>query len=218
MRLNWYKRAIAYKTSQSWRNIPHASFTYKLNVKDALKNLKGVSINTMILYVIAKAINKAPQVNAHLKYNRLFSTGRIYNRKEINIAMPMLLPNKEMRTVALMNVGQKSIFELQQYINTLRQDITNRSLDITMLDVFRWARESKKCTITVSNVGSLCKDLDGTITMLEIIPPQVVAIGVGAIINGQLPICIAFDHRALNFSDVLPFIKAVEEELHSEFP
>ena len=74
-------------------------------------------------------------------------------------------------------------------------------------------------TITVSNLGSICRDWDGDCTMLEIIPPQVCAIGIGAIqrvavVNDddsitagrRLPLTIAFDHRALDMGDIAPFI------------
>ena len=211
MKLNWYKRAIAFKTSQSWRSVPHVSFIFNIDAAKVLKTPKGVTVNTAVLYIIARAIKQAPQVNAHIRYNRLFAIGEIKIREQINIAMPMLLANGEMRTVALIDAGSKTLPELQDYINDIRQ-ITLNSPEIKTADVIKWARESKACTITVSNIGSLCKDLEGTLTMLQIIPPQVMAIGIGAITKNKLPICITFDHRALNFSDVLPFINALKNE------
>ena len=67
-------------------------------------------------------------------------------------------------------------------------------------------------SITVSNIGSLYKNLRGGVTLLDVIPPQRVALGIGAIQpNGTLPICIAFDHRVLNFNDIVPFIKRFDE-------
>ncbi len=72
-------------------------------------------------------------------------------------------------------------------------------------------------SITVSNFGSLYKNLRGRPLLLEIVPPQVVAIGIGAIqdIGGRriLPMCIAFDHRALDFGDIVPFITKMDELL-----
>ena len=60
--------------------------------------------------------------------------------------------------------------------------------------------------------------------LLEIVPPQVCAFGVGAVqkkpavtednkieIRQILPICIAFDHRALDFGEITPFMKRLEE-------
>lgn len=88
-------------------------------------------------------------------------------------------------------------------------------------------KDLEQGTITVSNVGSLYLKQRGTVSLLEIIPPQVSVIGLGAvqerpvvdIVDGNkqivigkiLPICIAFDHRALDMGDVIPFIKKLDE-------
>ena len=77
-------------------------------------------------------------------------------------------------------------------------------------------------TVTVSNIGSICR-VNGTVALLEIIPPQVLAQGVasmqekpGVFVSGSgnkeigirrfLAMCLAFDHRALDFGDMVPFI------------
>ena len=79
-------------------------------------------------------------------------------------------------------------------------------------------------TVTVSNMGSIYKGWRGECTLLEIIPPQLVAIAVGAVQekpviteNGiirtgkVLPFTIAFDHRALDTSDIVPFMKKLDQ-------
>ena len=79
-------------------------------------------------------------------------------------------------------------------------------------------------TITISNLGSVCRDWNGLCTILEIIPPQVCAIALGAtqlvpiaeedgtVRTGyKLPITIAFDHRALDMCDVAPFMNRLNE-------
>ena len=83
-------------------------------------------------------------------------------------------------------------------------------------------------TITVSNIGSLYPQQKGECTLLEIVPPQVTAIAVGSVQdkpiavtneNGEkevairkvLPLCIAFDHRALDFGDIVPFLKRMDD-------
>lgn len=82
-------------------------------------------------------------------------------------------------------------------------------------------------TITISNIGSTYRDQRGAITLLDIIPPQVCVIGFGAILekpgvyideNGEkaigirktLPICLAFDYRALDFGEIIPFMKKLD--------
>ncbi len=78
-------------------------------------------------------------------------------------------------------------------------------------------------TITISNLGSIYREWKGACTILEIVPPQVVAIGVGAsqlvpfaeedgsVRTGyKIPFTIAFDHRALDMSDIVPFMKKLD--------
>lgn len=79
-------------------------------------------------------------------------------------------------------------------------------------------------TITISNLGSVCRNWNGICTILEIIPPQVCAIAIGAtqlvpiaetdgtVRTGyKLPLTIAFDHRALDMGDLTPFINKLNE-------
>lgn len=79
-------------------------------------------------------------------------------------------------------------------------------------------------TITVSNLGSVCRSWNGICTLLEIVPPQICAIAIGAaqlvpiadsdttVRTGyKLPLTIAFDHRALDMGDITPFIGRLNE-------
>lgn len=79
-------------------------------------------------------------------------------------------------------------------------------------------------TITISNLGSIYRKWKGECTILEIIPPQLVAIGVGAaqqkpVCTPQgdvtsaliLPLTVAFDHRALDMGDMVPFFEKLDE-------
>ncbi len=86
----------------------------------------------------------------------------------------------------------------------------------------------KQGTITVSNIGAASKGVRGYLDMLMIIPPQICAIGVSAMqkrpvvveeengdkhveIRTLMPMCICFDHRALDFSELKPFLYRMEE-------
>lgn len=89
-------------------------------------------------------------------------------------------------------------------------------------------KDLEQGTVTISNIGSIYKEQSGLVALLEIIPPQICAFAIGAIqekpavitndfgkkeiaIRKMLPICIAFDHRALDFAGVVPFIKTLDE-------
>jgi pyruvate dehydrogenase E2 component (dihydrolipoamide acetyltransferase) len=84
-------------------------------------------------------------------------------------------------------------------------------------------------TITVSNLGSVYHGSSfGYPAMIEVIPPQVFAVAIGAVFekpgiyvdqnnNKQigprkfLSMCFAFDHRALDYGDIVPFIARLDE-------
>ncbi|MDE6110470.1 MAG: 2-oxo acid dehydrogenase subunit E2, partial [Eubacterium sp.] len=89
-------------------------------------------------------------------------------------------------------------------------------------------RDIEQGTITVSNIGSVYRNQRGETCLLEIIPPQVCAIALGAVqdkpvvvvneagekeiaIRQIMPLCIAFDHRALDFGEIVPFLKKLDE-------
>lgn len=83
-------------------------------------------------------------------------------------------------------------------------------------------------TTTISNLGSIYREQKGECMLLEIIPPQTTAIAINAAQkrpvvvtdeNGNdkieprlvMPLTIAIDHRALDYGDVVPFMKKLDE-------
>ncbi len=86
----------------------------------------------------------------------------------------------------------------------------------------------RRGTLVVTNIGSIMKDSPVTVNLLEIVPPQVMAIALCALKNAPsvmstqsgepkievrkvLPICIAFDHRAYDFDAMKPFVSKLDE-------
>ena len=77
-------------------------------------------------------------------------------------------------------------------------------------------------TITISNLGSVMRGTNGFPALIDLISPQIMAIGIGAlqekpcVHNGQIiprkiiPFCMVFDHRALDFGDIAPLIKTMD--------
>ena len=89
-------------------------------------------------------------------------------------------------------------------------------------------RDLEPGTVTVSNIGSTYLQQRGATALLEIVPPQVCAISVGAVqdkpvvvtdsrerknvtVGKILPLCIAFDHRALDFGEIVPFLQKLDD-------
>ena len=277
------RKIVANMTTESWQTIPHVAYNYEADVTDlliALKKInasrsidKRITINTLMLKVIAEGLKASPQMNAHINYNHKLVRGRTDAFEEINISVPMIMPTGEMMTINvrgfewmnLDNIGAKfadirrraentildeAMYEVS-FTNTINELKNGRILKalgrligaktgehkielLTGEDRKRYYSISEKDrltgydieqgTVTVSNLGSLDKSLTGSVSMLEVIPPQVAAFGLGAIqdkvvcatdscgtktadFRKIMPICIAFDHRALDFGDIVPFIK-----------
>ena len=89
-------------------------------------------------------------------------------------------------------------------------------------------RDIEQGTITVSNFGSLYRGAYAPPAFLEIIPPQICVIGVGGMVERPgcittpddkkeiaprkyLPFNLLFDHRALDYGDIVPFMKRLDE-------
>lgn len=211
--------------------------------------LKNVSINSLMLKVFSEGLKFAPKLNAHISYNHNTDEGEIRTIKDINVNMPWILPSGKMMTISINNIEKLSLCEINKHIKDLSQKISNMDtqslskffsdkINYNIIDnIINGERKISKGdngelplkigTITISNIGSIYKEQRGAIALLDIIPPQVCAIGFGTILekpgvyideNGEkaigirkvLPICLAFDHRALDFGEVIPFIKKLD--------
>jgi len=286
---NLLRKVISYKTTESWTTIPCITFTYEADATEMLKEFDSLkeksqslklTINTLLLKICVEAVKAVPQVNAHIKYNPKGITGKITVIKNIDISMPWALENGDIIVVNLRNFEDKTLVEMQKYINDIAQKIHNCNIHIPlyrvsagiMMDemkkghllkslhallgaIFDKSKPNKKAfeeydkiplndkilpadlqpgTITISNLGSVCKGLNGSLGIFEIIPPQIFAIGISSIqekpcvitnesnektiaIRKIIPLCLTIDHRALNFSEIVPFIQKLEHIFkHSE--
>lgn len=284
------RKIVANMCTESWQNIPHVSYQYEPDVTkfmeafkkfSAEKNVEGkskITLNSVLLKAIAEAIEVDPMINAHIHYEKGLVRGKVTEFDNIDISVPWILPDGNMMTITMKDMGNKTLREIADY----QADI-NRRLEKTNLvealysvafhdtldklkhghiiraikrlygansnkrhrivrlkgaekkaykaipDTDKITRDDlKQGTITVSNVGADTRGLSGEVAMLMIIPPQVCVICIGTLQkkpmvitdeNGEdkveirtvLPINIVFDHRALDFGEVRPFLTKMEE-------
>lgn len=284
------RKIVANMCTESWQNIPHVSYQYEPDVTkfmeafkkfSAEKNVEGqakITFNSVLLKAIAEAIEVDPMINAHIHYEKGLVRGKVTEFDNIDISVPWILPDGNMMTITMKDMGNKTLREIAEY----QADI-NRRLEKTNLvealysvafhdtldklkhghilraikrlygansnkrhRVVRLKGAEKKAyeaipatekitrddlkqgTITVSNVGADTRGLSGQVAMLMIIPPQVCVIGIGKLSkkpvvvtdeNGEerieirtiLPMNVVFDHRALDFGEVRPFLTKMEE-------
>lgn len=280
------RKIVANMTSESWETIPHVTYMYEPDVTEFMKEYRKlnldrsgkdkITVNTLMLKVISEGLEAAPVMNSHIRFNRKLVRGEINTFEDINISMPMILPNGEMMTVNLHNFESKNLDEMTEYIHDVARRAENSDLNEAMFEVSldntltalkagkikqtlyrligsktgkhkvktlhgeaKRAYESipaterltkhdiEQGTVTVSNIGSTYRGQRGATALLEIIPPQVCAFAVGAVQDKPvvitdalgnkkiearqvLPLCIAFDHRALDFGDVVPFLQKLD--------
>ena len=275
------RKIVANMTSESWRNIPHVSYMYEADVTELFALYKKmnseyktkITFNTLVLKIITEGLKAAPEMNAHIKFNRRLVRGQINTFENINISMPTILPDGKMMTVNLRNFESRDLDDMTAYINDVSRRAENTNLNEALFSVslhdtikglksghliktlYRLvgsktgkhrvrtltgkakreyeaipdterltAYDLEQGTVTVSNIGSTYLGQKGAMALLEIVPPQVCAFGVGAVqkkpvvteddkieVRQILPICIAFDHRALDFGEIVPFMKRLDE-------
>ena len=282
------RKIVANMTTESWQNIPHVSFLYEPDVTDFMaafreftanhKSENKITLNSVLLKAIAEAIEVDPVINAHMHYEKGLVRGKVTVFDNIDISVPWILPDGNMMTITMKDMGNKTLEEIAAYQADINRRLEKTNLVEALYSVsfhdtidklkkghiikaikrlygansnkrhriIRLKGAEKKAykaipdtekitradlkqgTITVSNVGADSRGLNGEVAMLMVIPPQICVIGIGALQrkplvmkdeNGEerieirtvLPINICFDHRALDFGEVRPFLTKLEE-------
>lgn len=277
------RKIVSNMTAESWEQIPHAGLVYEPEVTEFLKECKKlnegctdkskkITINTVMIKVICEGLKEAPKMNAHLEFNRKLVRGCLHEFDHVDVSMPMMLPNGEMMTINMHDMGSKTLTEMTETINDSIRRANNTDMNEVMFEVsldntlqglkkgkilqaIRRLYGSKtgkhkvktlsgkakkdyysiptterltkhdieQGTITISNLGSVYREYRGACTLLEIIPPQVVAIAINSaqqkpiVENGEIkvgtvmPLSICIDHKALDYGDIVPFFKKLDE-------
>ena len=286
LRFGIQRKIVATMTTESWRHVPHVSFVYEPDVTKFVEEYKKfdeetpyrLTFNTAMLKAIAEGIKANPAMNAHIHYELKLVRGKLKYFDNVDISVPWTLPDGNMMTICMKDVGNKSLEEMAAYTDDINRRLKNTNLTEALYSVSihdtmkrltsghvlsalqrlygsktnprhrvsplkgRAKKEYdsipdadkityddlKQGTVTVSNIGAASKGINGYLDMLMIIPPQICAIGLSALQkkpvvikdeNGEervevrtiLPICICFDHRALDFGEIQPFISRMEE-------
>ena len=139
------RKIVANMTSESWLATPHAGPVAEFDVTDLLDTFEKLrtcgrlqyklSINTLMLKIIAEGLKDAPSLNAHITYSRRFVKGKVEQFDEIHFSVPMALPNGEMMTINFHNFENKSLDEMSAYIADVRRKLENTNLSEAMYEV-----------------------------------------------------------------------------------
>jgi pyruvate dehydrogenase E2 component (dihydrolipoamide acetyltransferase) len=140
------RKIVSNMTSESWEQIPHATLTYEPDVTEFLKEYKKlnegntdkskkITINTVMMKIICEGLKAAPKLNAHLDFNRKLVRGCLKTYDHIDVSMPMVLPNGEMMTINMHDMGDKTLTEMTAAINDSARRAKNTDLNEVMFEV-----------------------------------------------------------------------------------
>ena len=139
------RKIVANMTTESWANVPHVTYNYEPDVTEFMieyKRLnedcppeKKVTLNTLMLKIIVEGLKADPIMNSHIEFDRKLVRGEIHTFENIDISMPMVLPNGEMMTINLHNFENKNLDEMVTYIADVNRRVANTNLDEVMFDV-----------------------------------------------------------------------------------
>lgn len=140
------RKIVSNMTAESWETIPHGAIVYEPDVTQFMKEYKKINegntnanskitINTIMLKVICEGLMAAPKLNAHLEFNRKLVRGCLKTYDNIDISMPMILPNGEMMTVNMHDMGNKTLSEMTAAINDTIRRAKNTDLNEVMYEV-----------------------------------------------------------------------------------
>ncbi|MCL2107656.1 MAG: 2-oxo acid dehydrogenase subunit E2 [Oscillospiraceae bacterium] len=138
------RKIVANMTSEAWETIPHAAGNYEPDATEFLdyyQKLRGerpewkaITVNTLLLYIITQGLIACPAMNGHITFKRKSANGCIELYKDINISMPMIMPDGKMMTINLHNCEQMSLSELAAYIADVRRRMDNTDVTEAMYE------------------------------------------------------------------------------------
>ena len=157
------RRVVAHKTVESWETIPHAGIVLDMDVTDVITftnhlretpAFKGVhvTINSVMLKIIAESIKESPDMNAELLYSRSSNSGRLRYRESIDIAVPMLTAENRMITPIARNLDTLNLRETCQAMECLKRRAHNTKVDLLLLEAGlqdTWMRLARGQFLTV---------------------------------------------------------------------
>lgn len=131
------RQVVAFSTADSWARVPHVSYLYEADAgpllayhRELSERLRAgggppakVTLNTLLMKIVAEGLVAAPLLNSHLKYSSFSATGRLIRRPHVDITIPWLLPDGKVISVVVPRVEGQSVGELQLSVDGLEKRI-----------------------------------------------------------------------------------------------
>lgn len=138
------RKIVANMTTEGW-SAPHACIIYEYDVTKLLEVIKDINrersiknritLNTVMLKIIAEGMRICPEMNGHIKYNRILAGGKVTLYDNVDITIPFFLSRSETLAVTIKNVESKSLSQLQDEINDIFRRLKNTNVNQAMYEV-----------------------------------------------------------------------------------
>jgi pyruvate dehydrogenase E2 component (dihydrolipoamide acetyltransferase) len=208
------RRTVSRRMVESWTSVPKINQFADADISALLalrkkyapayeKNDTHLTLTSLILFILGRALKKHPRANASMDEVSLEIVYKDYCH--IGVAVDseggLIVP-------VLRDADKKDLLQLSSDLHALTEKTRQRKISID---------ELQGGSFTISNQGSIG---GGHFTPI-IYAPQVAILGIGqgqakpVAIDGKiairtiLPLCLAYDHRVLDGADALRFLKDI---------
>jgi len=210
LKLNNIQKVMSQNMLNSWQNIPQFTQIISVNANNLLKVKEeaAISINDIIVKVVANVVKNNPLINSRLEGDEIL----VFENVNISVAM---ITDKGLIVPVVKKVEEKPAAQVAQEIKELYQKAVENKLSM---------EELSDGTITVSNLGKFGIECGTPI----INPPQSTIVFVGTIkkvpgVNEQgvveassiMQLSIAFDHRFIDGASAAHFTSGLKQELEN---
>ena len=133
------RKTVATMTAEGCHDIPHAGSNYEPDVTefwDAYQALRkedprwaGITTNSLLLYVVTQGLIASPRMNGHAYFNLRSATGKTIFYDNIDITMPMVMPDGGTMSFNVRNCESHSLGQIQSAVDDLRRRLDNTNLN-----------------------------------------------------------------------------------------
>lgn len=164
------RKIVANMTVEGWQEAPHCSYTFEPDLTEFYskyqifaENLKNegkrITFNTVMMKAICEALKAAPEMNAHIKFNRKLVRGEVTTFDQIDVSMPCILPDGRMMTITMADMGNRSLGNMTEYTAEMMRKMENTNFEEAMFgvsfnDTIEKLKKGKLSKVVTRLVGS----------------------------------------------------------------
>ncbi|MBW7865683.1 MAG: 2-oxo acid dehydrogenase subunit E2 [Candidatus Hydrogenedens sp.] len=137
------RRVVANKTLEGWREAPHASVIVDLEMDAVLEMVRAlksdpdfagvrVTLNSVMLKIIAEGLRAAPEMNSHVAYNGTTAVGGVTRFEEVNIAVPFRSADGRMITPVVRDIAHLPLRGVCAAMDDLKEKAANTPVDVLL--------------------------------------------------------------------------------------